>query len=99
MHEKTQKIFASGMTELKERLLMLAPEERALVSRVLRLDIDLLSVAALNAGALEDALRDLNSPLLDTATCLHQLLAQAIRLKVETVGKLALDDPNKAIER
>ncbi len=94
MHENTCKLYQAEMAKVAQVLTASAPIGREVIARLHRLDIDLLSVAALIAGFIEDDLRGRNDPLLDRAQGLHALLAHAVRVKVETVGPLAVVDPD-----
>ncbi len=91
MHQQTCDSYLSGMIGLAEDLKALSDGQGAAIARLLKLDIDLLSVSALLAGFIEDDLRRRNDPLQERARGLHLLLAHAIRVKVDALGPLALD--------
>jgi hypothetical protein len=96
MHDETRSRYQSEMSVLATEIEALPAQHRATVFRLLRLDVDLLSVAALTATLVEDALRQYKSPMLERAECVRALLAQSIRMKVEALGPFALD---KGIEK
>jgi len=92
MYTDTLIVYRDAMRALARQAEALAAAERALVGRLVKIEIDFLGVAVLHAAELANDLRAIDASAHARAEALHDLLAEAVRLKVEALGLFVLDE-------
>jgi hypothetical protein len=93
MHNDAYDAHVKEMHLLEAEIAALAPPMRRLIARLLRNDLDLLNVAAIDANRLEAELRAAASPLLARAERIHTVVGRIIGVKIHMLAPLVFDDP------